>query len=241
MGLPSRQVQFPTTCWTLLCGGDGADTARRMEAFASQSERYWYPFYAFLRRSGHPREVAQDLTQGFFSHLLSGDRFASLEKERGRFRCYLLGCLKNYVSGVRRKEAAAKRGGGQLHVPIDAGTAETRYQNEPAAAASPDLLYDKRWAEGVMADAGERLREHYEETGKGDVFAAIWPLVSTGHGGGGYRSAADSLGTSEGNARQLASRMRARFREALVETVADTVATRAEIDDEVRHLLAVLA
>lgn len=202
---------------------------------------YWYPLYAYLRRSGKSVEDAQDLTQGFFAQLLSGARLSALDADRGSFRSFLLRSLKNYMISEWRRENARKRGGGTSSFSLDAEDAERRYRVEPASQAlSPELLYDRRWARAVLEQVFADLRDEFRRSGKEARFELLKAHLLAEPEPGEYEARAVELGLTVSGVRTQIQRMRARFGHLLRQQIAETVAGPDQIDEELTHLLQAL-
>jgi RNA polymerase sigma factor (sigma-70 family) len=235
----SKHRSFATTRWSLVRAAGAEDSAAR-HALETLCAAYWYPLYAYVRRRGHQPAQAQDLTQAFFAQLLEGNVFAVANEERGRFRSFLLKSLTNFLAGERRREAAQKRGGG-LHIhSIDFAAGEDRYRHEPADTATPERLFERRWALTLLEQTLARLRGEHETTGRAALFAALEPHLH-GRDSGAYAEIAARLHTSEGAVKVAAHRLRRRYREILREEIAETVAAAEDVDEELRELLRTLA
>jgi len=200
-------------------------------------EVYWYPLYAFLRRDGVAESEAMDLVQGFLADVLERGELGA-DPERGRFRSYMIGALRNYRSNVRRAAATQKRGGEVQSFGLD--DAEARYRYEPADTESPQVLFERRWAMTLLDRALERLEAEYRERKREAVFDALKDTLSGG-AVENYAQKAAGLGMSESAVKVSVHRMRARMRELLREEVAQTVSSEADVDDELQQLFAALA
>lgn len=238
VGLDHWGAQFPETCWSILITkpGQSSDSSRDRR-FADLCESYWYPLYAYLRRKGHSSHDAQDLTQGFFVHLLGGDRIGGLDPELGKFRSYLLGAMNHFLNDRRKFENAQKRGGGQIPFSIEEERAENRFQNEPVDDLSAEKLFDRKWALTVINDTKARIGLEFQQQGKAQVFSELGEFLTSMPEQGTYAGIAERLDLKEGNVRAIVSRMRKRFKTLLREQVRATVSSDEEIDDEIRHLL----
>jgi RNA polymerase sigma-70 factor (ECF subfamily) len=206
-------------------------------ALAALCQAYWFPLYAFIRRQGTPPQDAEDLTQGFFAHLLSKEALSGVGREKGRFRTFLLASLKHFLADARDRARAQKRGGGQMPVSLDGCAAEERYAMEPLDELSPDRLFDRRWALAAIEQALARLAAEYAAGGKGALFAELKPLLTSGGGARSYAEIGALFGMSEGAVKVAAHRLRQRYRAALRAEIAETVESDSEIDAELRHLL----
>lgn len=201
---------------------------------------YWYPLYVFIRRQGHDPDDAQDLTQGFFLHVIANRALAATHPNKGRFRSFLLASLKNFLTNEWDRAQAAKRGGGQATFSLDEFAPEERYRFEPVDPASPDKLFDRRWAEAVLARVMARLRQDYVAAGWGPRFEALKLYLLNEYSPGSYAKAATALNVSENAVKSAIYKLRQRFAEALRLDVAQTVADPAEVEAELRELLATL-
>ena len=230
--------RFRTTRWTLVANSAGDDEAAKV-ALAELCEIYWAPAYAFVRRSGFPVEDARDLTQAFFTRMLEKESFGDARRELGRFRSYLLGCLRHFLSNARDAEQTLKRGGRQPHVSLNLDAGERQYQLEPADDLTPERLYERQWTMAVLEEAMTRVGQKYEESGRGQLFARLKPGLTGGDGVSNPDLAA-TLETSEGALRVALHRLRKEFGAALRATIAETVHSPGDVDAELRYLLETL-
>ena len=231
-----RGTSFPSTRWSLIASANGGSELERSEALADLCQMYWYPLYAFIRHCGHSASDAEDLTQGFFSHLLSNDRIAYLSTVDGRLRSYLLGALKNFLCDQLDRQNAIKRGGGRSPLPIEVDSAEMRYALASSKDRSPEQIYEQAWARSLIARAFERLREEYRLGGKLELFDALEGHVSVGGSKRPHAEIANELGMQEGAVRAALHRLRKRFAAILDEEILETVASREEIEGERNYL-----
>jgi len=219
--------------------GGKLETARA-EALNALCREYWYPLYAYIRRSGNGPEEAKDLTQSFLLHLLEKGVFGMADRERGRFRTFLLANLKNFLIDQNRRSVAAKRGGGQIFEPLEKESGEERYRFEPLDSESPDLIYDRGWAKTVLQRAVARLREESALTKHGPGFDALKGYVWGERSGVSCAELGRELGISEEAAKKTVQRMRRRFGELLRQQIAETVSTPTELEEELRYLASLL-
>ena len=235
------QSYFVTTHWSVVLSAREKDSPRSAAALQTLCRTYWYPLYAYVRRQGQNSDDAQDLTQSFFARLLEKDYLQSVAREKGRFRTFLLVALKRFLANEWDRQHAQKRGGGQVHVPLDTELAEQRYQVEPTEGVTADKVYERRWALTLLDQTMARLRREFAEAGKQDEFAQLKIFLTAEKGAIGYAEIAAKTGMAEGAVRVAVHRLRRRFRELFREEIAHTVAHLEDIDEEVRHLLAVLS
>ena len=197
--------------------------------------------YAFIRRQGAGAEDAEDLTQGFFARLLERGDLLTAEQEKGKLRTFLLAGVKNHMVQDWRHRTAEKRGGSAVALSFDAAAAEGRYALEPADHASPDALFDRRWALDTPEEAMHRLEQEYAEAAKSELHAALQPFIADRPQGAAYDAIGPQFGMSTGAVQVAVHRLRQRFRKSLEAVVAETVGSAADAGEELRHLLTVLA
>ena len=214
--------------------------ARASEALEHLCRNYWYPLYAYVRRRGYSSGDAEDLTQDFFARFLAKEYIERADAARGRFRSFLLSCLKNALAEQHRHAGRLKRGGGQSLISWDSQTAEERYRLEPADPLTPEKIYDRRWALTLLENALARLGDEQSAAGKQDAFALLRDCLWGEGRETDYADMAVRLGTTEGALKVAAHRLRQRYRELLREEVAHTVATVAETDAELRYLISII-
>lgn len=231
----TKSAQFPTTRWTLVLAS--GDEGSRREALDWLCRHYWQPLYVFLRRLGHDPASAQDLTQGFLAVFLQRRSMEGADPERGRFRSYLLGALRNYLADRRDHEGAAMRGGDTAFVPLSMDRVEESYLKTPANL-SPESLYEREWALALIGRVLRLMRDEQESAGKVAVFDVLKDFLTAD---GDYSSAAKAVGISEGAARVAVHRLRRRYRELLTAEIAETVRDSNAVQSEIRHLIAVIS
>ena len=237
----SSNAPFPTTRWSrVVAAGDPANPAAR-EALAGLCAAYWYPLYAFVRRKGHPPDEAADLVQGTFVNLLDRQGLASVAPERGRFRSYLMAVCAHHLADCRDRDRAARRGGGRVAVPFDRLAAEGRYAAEPVDGMTPERLFERRWATGLLETAVARLEAEAEAADKAALVSRLLPTLTGGRVAVPLAALAAGLGMTEGAVKTAASRLRRRYGEILREEIARTLDDPADVEDEVRALFAALA
>jgi RNA polymerase sigma-70 factor (ECF subfamily) len=217
----------------------GADEREAFSALNTLCETYWFPLYAFLRRTGAGPEDAADLCQGFFEQLVKKRFLSAADRDRGKLRTFLLDALKKFWAKEYRREQAQKRGGGALHFSIEQGTAENRFTVEPVDdKITPEAAYDRHWAVTVFDAAMKRLRENFEARGKSGEFECLKIYLSPGVGQPAHAETAARLGIGTGNVAVRIHRLRDQFRDALEAEVGDTLDLRTgvSVEEELRHL-----
>ncbi len=207
------------------------------QALEQLCKAYWFPLYSYVRRRGLSPDDAKDLTQAFFERFLEKGFFAMADPGRGRFRTFLLTSLKNFLHEEWRRANRQKRGGGKVIVPFASDDAEDRYTAQPMDELSPDLLYDRRWAEAMLERVTLRLRGDYESTGRTAVYLQLQQFLWGGNAEISYAEIGEQLNLNAGAVKVAVHRLRQRFRDLLREEVANTVRTADQIDEELRHLL----
>ena len=211
------------------------------EALEKLCRAYWYPLYAFVRRQGYDPHDAQDSTQQFFAWLIEHKQLRVADEELGKFRSFLLTMLKHFLSDERKKARAQKRGGGQELLSLDAQSAEDRYRLEPVTNLTPERIFDQRWALTVMEQTVARLRLEYIAAGRVELFEELKHFQPGEEAGLSYAEVAVRLGLTESAVKSAIYRLRQRHGNLLREEIAHTVATPADVDEEIRHLIAVMA
>jgi RNA polymerase sigma-70 factor (ECF subfamily) len=230
---------FQTTHWTTVLSAGQNDSTEARLALAELCQAYWPPLYSYIRRSGHDPEQAKDLTQEFFARLLEKHWLAQADPTRGKFRSFLLSSVNHFLANEHRRQGAAKRGGGRAVVSLD-DTAEALYATEPVSDLTPEKLYERRWALSLFERALARLREDYTAGGKGDLYNALKDFLSVEATDGDYARLGVSLGMNRGAVGTAVHRLRHRYRELVRDEIAKTVSSPAELEDEMRSLLAAL-
>ena len=218
-----------------------SDTTRAGDALEKLCRTYWYPLYAYVRRRGHSPEDAQDSTQAFFARLLERNWVGQADRQKGRFRSFLLSAMNHFLADEWDKARAQKRGGGRALIPLQFDTAETRYSHEPADPVTPEHSYERRWALTLLDTVLRRLQSEYEQEGRGELFAVLHPCLIGDRSSQPYAELAPKLGVSEGTVKSAVHRLRQRYRQLLRDEIAQTVADPGEADEELRHLFAVLS
>jgi len=220
-------------------GADGVSRTRAREALEELCRSYWYPLYAFVRRGGYSAADAQDLTQAFFARIIETRGFASADRARGRFRSYLLGAMKHFLANEWHRAQTQKRGGRVQFIEFDALDPEGRYAGASEQSDDPDHLFDREWALQIVAGALKALRDEMAKAGKSEQFDALKGSL-TGEEELPREQIAAQLGISTGAVKVAVHRLRLRYRELLRAAIAETVSSEADLDDEMRYLVAVL-
>jgi RNA polymerase sigma factor, sigma-70 family len=236
---------FHTTHWSvvLAAGRSQAEPQIAQAALAELCQTYWAPLYSFLRSRGYTVPDAQDLTQSFFAYLIEHKVYARADRQKGRFRSFLLASLKNFLADAADRERTLKRGGAQNFLPLheeQAEEAESLFQTH-SGTSNEDWLFDRSWAEALVTAGLERLSADYKGEAKEKLFNELRIFVASGADPPPtYAELADRLGIAESTLRSHVTRLRARYREALRAEVRRTVDTETQVDEELRELLHVL-
>jgi len=233
--------RFNTTHWSVVLAAGDHDSARSTQALEWLCRAYWYPLYVYVRRQGHAFAEAQDLTQEFFARFLALNYVRLADRERGRFRTFLLSSLKHFLINEWNKANREKRGGGRVVFSLDAEETETRFLAEPADGRLPDKAYDRRWALVLLDRVLDQLQAEFAGAGRSQVFEELKSSLTGEENGSSYAEISRRLGMTEGNVKVTVHRLRRRYRELLRNEIAITVDGEEEIDAEIRHLFAVLA
>ena len=230
---------FLTTRWSVVLASQRRSSPESEAALETLCRSYWYPLYAYVRRSGHGAHDAQDLTQEFFARLLEKNWLRAAAPERGRFRTFLLVAMKRLLAKEWHRARAQKRGGGAMPLPLDLTDVEQRYASEPAL--SPDEVFERRWAMTLLEQTLARLEGEFAEAGKPKEFELLKDWLTAGRGEIPYAELAGQLASGEGAARVAVHRFRKRFRDLYREAIAQTVSDTSEVESEMRHFAAILS
>jgi RNA polymerase sigma factor (sigma-70 family) len=231
---------FATTHWSVVLAAGWADSSEAMQALEKLCRTYWYPLYAYLRRRGYREHDAQDLTQGFFAHLLQGQAFHTAAPGRGKFRSYLLASLNHFLADERDRQQAQKRGGGQQIVSFDTERAEERYRLETGTQVTPEELFERQWAITLTDQALGRLEQEFTGSGKGNLFEHLHPFLVEGACASTYAQVAAQLGMTEEAVKKAVQRLRIRYQQLIRLEIAHTVVQASEIEEELRDLRSAL-
>ena len=233
-----QTAEFHTTRWSVIIAAAQEGTGAGKAALAKLCQVYWYPLYVFARRHGHAPYDAQDLTQGFFLHLLENRTYARVDQLKGKFRSFLLACFQNYFSVEARRAHSLKRGGNCEFVFLDMGTAESRYQLEPTDQLTAEKIFDARWAMTLLAEGMTRLREQYVVQGKAAIFETLKAFLDPAKSEEllSYEEAAKTLGVSLGAVKTLIHRLRKQYSSLVREEISRTVSDPADVDEEIHAL-----
>ncbi len=231
---------FTTTHWTVVMAAGEENGGDSLEALETLCRAYWQPLYAYIRRRGATPHDAQDLTQKFFERLLDKHFLRCVDRRKGKFRSFLLATLEHFLANEWRNARAQKRGGEFRFVQVEAGSPEEA-QWEVAAGLTPGQVYEQQWATTLLDTVLGRLESEFAAAGKERLFEATKIFLTGERRAGSYGALALELGTTEAALKMAVSRMRRRYAELLREEVAATVSTPAEVEEEIRSLLAALS
>ena len=197
---------------------------------------YWFPLYVYVRRRGHSKEDAEDLTQAFFARLLEKNDFANVNSERGRFRAFLLASLKHFLANEWDKSQRQKRGGGNVHLSLDWQTADTKFQVAVTSEPGPEQAFDREWAVTLLAKVIGRLQQETETNGHGKQFTRLKSFLTTDQGESSYHEAANHLDMEETAVRVAVHRLRKRYRQLLRDEIFQTLSNPADLEEEMSAL-----
>jgi RNA polymerase sigma-70 factor (ECF subfamily) len=233
--------RFATTSWTQVLAAREAPSSESRQALEGLCKAYWYPLYAFVRRQGHGPEESRDLTQAYFAQLLEKGYLEDYDPSLGRFRVFLKASVKNFLSKERDKAHALKRGGCSQFVSLNADEVEGRYRYEPVDRLTPEEIFERRWALTLLEHVLGRLRKEFEDEGRSEEFDKLKGYLTGEEIKVPYREVAAALGSTETAVRTSVHRLRQRFGKVLRQEIAETVAAPNDVEDEMRHLLRVIA
>lgn len=234
-----HQSAFDTTQWSLVAAArDGSSLAAR-EAFDGLARRYWQPLYAYVRRRGYTIHETEDLVQEFFARFIEKDYLQTVSADKGRFRSFLLACLKHFLADERDKQQAQKRGGGQKLLSIDADLLEETLLPRVATAPSPDAAYDRAWAIAVLDESLARLEAEYAKQANAAIFSLLKPRLE-GNEDAPYSELAQALDLSEVAVRKAAQRLRKRYKDTVRKVIGESLSAHEQVNDELQLLFEAL-
>jgi RNA polymerase sigma factor (sigma-70 family) len=230
---------FTTTHWSVVLEAQSESPAAQ-QALEKLCHIYWRPIYSFVRRQAIAPEEAEDVTQAFFVDLLEHKSLTAVRKEKGRFRSYLLGALKHFLADERRRALAIKRGKGQRIIPLEDLSPDEGTEIEPRDTVTAEQIYERRWASTVLERVLGLLKNEYATAGNATLFDSLKQLLPDEPDAPSQANIAAQLGMTENAVRQAFHRFRQRYQLLLREEIAQTVATPGDVEDELRHLIAVV-
>lgn len=227
---------FLTTRWSIVLKARSNQAAEARRALNELCAAYWYPIYAYIRRTCQRPEDAEDLTQSYFASLLERDYLHQADRSLGKLRAFLLADVKLHLSNERSRQQARKRGGGRIIESYDQALAEQRYGIEPVDTNTPEQLFDRAWAATLLESVHEALRREFASRGQQAVFEALQQFIAWNAGDESYADVAAKLGKTTGDIKVSVHRLRKRYRTLLEKTVSDTVTTPEEVKQEIAML-----
>lgn len=239
MAVQKWAMSFTTTHWSVVLDAQ-SESPTAQAALEKLCHIYWPPIYSFVQRKGIDPEEAKDVTQEFFADLLEHRNLTAVRKEKGRFRSYLLGALKYFLADERRRAMAIKRGKGQRLIPLEELNGDERIGIEPADSLTAEQIYDRRWASTLLERVLGLLKNEYVSAGNAALFDCLKQLLPDEPGSPSQADIAGQLGMTANAVRQAFHRFRQRYQLLLREEIAHTVATPGDVEDELRHLIAVV-
>jgi RNA polymerase sigma factor (sigma-70 family) len=237
----ARSTWFGTTHWSVVLAAGKEDSEASREALETLCRTYWAPLYAYVRRRNYHPEDAQDLTQEFFTRFLARNDLRTVQPGRGKFRSYLLAALQHFLANEWDKVHAAKRGGGQFHLPLDELSAEDLYGKMSGPEQTPEEVFDRSWALALLEQVRRRLHDEYTAKVKEGRLSHFMEFLPGEASPLSYAEAARQLGLTEEAVRSEVYRLRKRYRELVRLEIARTVASPGEIEEELRYLITVLS
>jgi RNA polymerase sigma-70 factor (ECF subfamily) len=232
--------QFSTTRWSVVLLAGREASPESAAALEKLCRAYWYPICVFARRRGWSEEDAKDLTQQFFARLLERNDFQGLDPRQGKFRTFLLAAFTHFLANEYDRVNALKRGGGRIIISLDQFSADELGGISSADEVSPGTLYDLGWAQAILKAALRQLKEGMVKADKQNQFDELKPFLTANAEAGEYAVAAERLGVDVSSVPVLVHRLRQRYRELVRQEVAQTVSSPLELEEEMRHLFAVL-
>jgi RNA polymerase sigma factor (sigma-70 family) len=240
---PSEKVSglFTTTHWSVVMAAGGPQSPASARALETLCRTYWYPLYAYVRRKGHTAPDAEDLTQEFFARLLEKNALSQVGREGGKFRSFLLKALNHFLANEWEHRHAGKRDERRLAFSLDQLDLESRFQAEPVDEATPECLFDRKWAAALLEQAMNRLGDEYASAGKAELFQRLQPCLTGAEQMLPYAELATQLGITENAVKMAVHRLRKRYGELLRAEIVHTVTNPHEVEEELHHLIAITA
>ncbi|MBI2931136.1 MAG: sigma-70 family RNA polymerase sigma factor [Planctomycetes bacterium] len=236
------QREFLPTLWTVVLRAKDASAPDRREALERLIQVYWKPLYFYIRKSGHDVEKAKDIIQAFFAEFLEKDFLKYVERDRGKFRTFLVTALKHYVADLHDRAQAQKRGGGKVVLSFNFAQAETEIRREPSTEETPDRIFQRQWALGLFKRALQTLRREFSDNGRLDEFDALKAYFTAGpEHAPSYADTTKASGISESDVRTKINRARRRYREIILEEIRAYTETDDDAREELRELFSALA
>jgi DNA-directed RNA polymerase specialized sigma24 family protein len=233
--------QFTATHWSVVLAAGQPGSTECNLALETLCRTYWYPLYAYIRRRGHQPSDAQDLTQAFFARLLEKDYLRAVDRNKGKFRSFLLAALEHFLANEWRRASAQKRGGGATFLSLDNDSAEQQYLQAQCSGLSPEQLFEQQWATTLLEAVLRQLREEFAAAGKAPSFEELKVFLTGEKRAVSYAELAVKLQTTEAALKMAVSRLRKRYGELLRAEIASTVSKADEVDEELRALFAALS
>ncbi len=232
---------FPETRWSLILRAGTGGSPQSADALESLCRAYWPPLYAFVRRRGFSVHEAQDLVQEFLARLLERRDLDRVEPAKGRFRSFLLASMNHYLANEWERARRQKRGSGRPIFSLSQALEEGEPGLEAASDATPETEFERRWAETVIQRTLTRLREEWNRRYQPQHFDVLKTFLIEDRGSAPFAQTSHQLGVSESALKSVVHRLRRRYREVFYDEIAQTVGTPDEAEEEIRHLLSVLA
>lgn len=236
----ARSPRFATTHWSLIRAAGADDAPATRAALAALCQTYWYPLYAYARRRGADAHTAEDQVQGFFAVVLEKAYLGTADRDRGRFRTFLLVAFRRHIGKLADHAATQKRGGDRDILALDFGHGEERYRREPSHVETAERIFERRWALTVLERTLDALREEARSAGREERFRALRPYLQGGAAAPSHAETAEALGLSVGSVKVAVHRLRARYRDRLRAEIRQTVDDPDTVDAEIQHLIAAL-
>jgi len=231
---------FTNTHWTVVLTAGNASSALADAALESLCRAYWQPLYSFVRRRGYAVHDAQDLTQEFFARLLSRNFLSAVDRNKGKFRSFLLAALEHFLANDWRRSQAQKRGGGHSFISWEDGAIEEQYLHSDGPDLPAERSFERQWAITLLEQVVDRLRNEFVAAGKAVLFEKLKVFLTGNNYAGGYAQLATELKMTQAAVKMTVSRMRRRYAELLRAEIANTVSEPGEVEEELRALFAAL-
>ncbi|MFC1794001.1 RNA polymerase sigma factor [Planctomycetota bacterium] len=238
---PADTSRFATTHWSIVLAAGNSSSSQHKQALSSLCQTYWFPLYAYLRRQGHDPQKTEDYIQSFLAYIIEKCALGRADRNRGKFRSFLLASLKNFMRNEWDYTHSQKLGGHKRILSLDTMTAETRYGIEPVDRLSPDKLFERSWAVTILQNALDQLKKESTHAGRTNTFDHLVDYLTGEPDRASYKQIAASLDMTEDAIKSAVYRLRRRYRELVRAEIAHTVANEKQIEDEINDLFSALA
>lgn len=237
---PTAFCAFPTTRWSLIALARDGSLDQRQKALEDLCQLYWLPLYAFCRKKGYSPADAEDATQDFLVSFLERGDFNRSDKSAGKMRNFLLKSFSNFLLNEYRARTRQKRGGGHASLSLQDLESEGRYHAIPSENTTPETIFDRAWAFELLDFVLEQMENTFRQKNMTAEFDALSPYLNPVGDEPAYSEVANRLDIGVGAVKTMVHRFRRQYRELLHSVVRETLVEDADVEEEIRSLIAIL-